>query len=96
LELITMNLKHSPVAPSPSSTLIDAVLDGYVAWREESATVETTYRHWQGASRDERALAFAAYSAALDREEQAAEEYRRLIARAEGNISVRRAAPARR
>jgi hypothetical protein len=87
-----MNLKPSSVAPHPSSTLIDAVLDGYVAWREESASVETTYRQWLGAARDDRPLAFAAYSAALDREEQAAEEYRRLIGRAEGDVSLKRAA----
>jgi hypothetical protein len=35
LEPIIMKVKRYPV-PS-SSTLIDAVMDGYVAWREESA-----------------------------------------------------------
>ena len=51
----------------------------YVAWREETGTVETAYRNWLRAERQERDLAFAAYCAALDREEYAAAEYERLI-----------------
>ena len=66
--------------PAPySSTLIDAVMDGYVAWREESAAVHVAYGHWLRAEPKERALAFAAYYAALDREERAAATYERLI-----------------
>lgn len=83
-----MNMKRSPVAAPPSSILIDAVLDGYIAWREENAAVELAYRKWLGAERQERTLAFAAYSAALDREEHAAAEYQRLIERAESHVSV--------
>ncbi|MBV9366059.1 MAG: hypothetical protein JOY89_17625 [Solirubrobacterales bacterium] len=83
-----MNMKRSPVAAPPSSILIDAVLDAYVAWPEENAAVEAAYRHWLGAGREDRALAFAAYSAALDREEYAAAEYQRLIERAEGHVPV--------
>jgi hypothetical protein len=83
-----MNMKRSPVASLPSSILVDAVLDAYIAWREETAAVEAAYRKWLGAGREERALAFAAYSAALDREEYAAAEYQRLIERAESQVSV--------
>jgi hypothetical protein len=43
-------------------------LKRYVSWREEAATVQTAYEHWQAGEM----LAFAAYHAALDREEQAA------------------------
>ena len=82
-----MKLKRSPIE-SPSSILIDAVMDGYVAWREESAAVEATYRNWQAARRQEEALAFIAYCAALDREEHAAEHYRRLIAQAVGHLTL--------
>jgi hypothetical protein len=48
--------------------LDDKFLESYVSWREEAATVQTAYDQWQTGE----ALAFAAYHAALDREEQAA------------------------
>jgi hypothetical protein len=67
---------------SPSSLIIDEAMDGYVAWREESAEVEKAYRSWLSAGREDRSLAFAAYAGALDREERAASDYQRLIARA--------------
>jgi hypothetical protein len=65
------------------SDLIDAVMDGYVSWREESAAVETAYRNWRQAAPDEEAIAFDDYTTALDREEHAASEYRRLVELAE-------------
>ena len=82
-----MKLKRSSLE-SPPSTLIDAVMDGYVAWREESATVQATYRAWQAARRAEEAFAFVAYCAALDREESAAQHYRRLIDQAMGHFQL--------
>jgi hypothetical protein len=88
LELIDMNLKRAPVAAPASTVLIDAVLDGYVAWREENAAAETAYRNWLRAGRAERGLAFAAYTAALDREERAAADYQRMIERAEGRFAI--------
>jgi hypothetical protein len=75
-----MHLKRSS-GVAPRRELIDAVLDGYVTWREESAAVEATYRDWRHAAPRERELAFDGYVAALDREEDAAAEYRRLIER---------------
>ena len=81
-----MNIKRAPVASPPSDILIDAALDAYIAWREESAAVQDAYRNWLHAGREERALAFAAYSAALDREEYAAAEYQRLIERAQSHV----------
>ncbi|MGH2885557.1 MAG: hypothetical protein ACRDPA_23120 [Solirubrobacteraceae bacterium] len=68
---------------SPISDLIDAVMDGYVTWREESAAVEAAYRAWRGAPTAQREIAFDDYFSALDREEQAASEYRRLVELAE-------------
>jgi hypothetical protein len=82
VELIIMNLRRSPAA-SPVSTLIDVVMDGYVEWREESAAVELAYRRWAQAASGDRELAFETYRAALEREESAADEYRRLIERAQ-------------
>ena len=77
-----MNVKRS-AALKPMSALIDAVMDGYVTWREESAAVEAAYRSWRRASSDQRTVAFEDYFAALDREERAASEYRRLVELAE-------------
>jgi hypothetical protein len=77
-----MNRKRSS-AVTRISDLIDAVMDGYITWREESAAVEAAYHTWRGASRDGRTVAFEDYFAALDREERAASEYRRLIELAE-------------
>ena len=55
---------------------VDAVIDTYVEWREECETVETAYERWLGSERPERRLTYAAYAAALDREEKAANVYR--------------------
>ena len=77
-----MNRKR-PSAIVRISDLIDAVMDGYVTWREQSEAVEAAYRSWRRAAPDEREIAFDNYFAALDREEYAASEYRRLIELAE-------------
>jgi hypothetical protein len=61
------------------SQLLDALMDGYVSWREESDAVSESYCAWTRATREERWLAYAAYVAALDREERAACTYRRLV-----------------
>ena len=60
--------------------LIDAAVDSYVDWREESAAVRRAYRRWAGAARRDRPGAFAAYMAALDREERAGVRYAQVIA----------------
>jgi hypothetical protein len=52
--------------------LADAFVDSWVSWREASEDVRTAYRWWSECARPERALAFAGYRAALDREQQAA------------------------
>jgi hypothetical protein len=51
---------------------LDGLLERYVAWREESRTVWLAYEQWCQAERPIRSLAYAAYGAALDREERAA------------------------
>ena len=54
---------------------VDELLERYVSWREECRTVEHSYEVWIAADRGERTLAYAAYLAALDREEHAARSY---------------------
>jgi hypothetical protein len=54
---------------------LDALLESYLAWREECEAVWQSYRRWVDATRQECRLAHAAYLAALDREERAAGIY---------------------
>jgi hypothetical protein len=60
--------------------LVDALIEHYVSWREECTAVALSYENWSRAESGDRTLAFSAYVAALDREELAAESYRRLTA----------------
>jgi hypothetical protein len=57
----------------------DALVEGYVAWRETSADVRSAYERWRTCRAGERSLVFEGYLAALDREEHAARVYERLI-----------------
>jgi hypothetical protein len=52
--------------------LVDATIDSYVEWREESDDVRGAYQRWAVSALVDRELAFRAYRAALDREEKAA------------------------
>ena len=54
------------------SALADAFVDSRVSWREASEDVRAAYRWWTECARPQRGLAFAAYRAALDREQHAA------------------------
>ena len=60
---------------------IDDVLAAYSAWRRECAAVRVAYRKWVRAAKSDACLAFAAYGAALEGEERAAELYARRVAR---------------
>jgi hypothetical protein len=53
--------------------LADDMTDAYVGWREERAAVWLAYDGWTSALTADAAVAFAVYTAALDREERAAE-----------------------
>ena len=64
------------------SRLIDDTVDAYLEWREHSAAVEDAYRRWTIATSSESRVAFAAYVAALDREEQASFFYAGMVGRA--------------
>ena len=60
----------------------DSLIDLYVEWREECSAVWLAYERCRDASREDRAAAFVAYNAALDREEQAGNVYAALIRQA--------------
>jgi hypothetical protein len=62
--------------------LVDELIDAYVGWREECGALRLSYGRWHASVRRERRLAFAAYVAALDREERAATVYRSFLDRA--------------
>jgi hypothetical protein len=52
--------------------LAETLVEKYVWWREESASVTSAYGRWLSAPAPDQTLAFAVYLEALDREEQAA------------------------
>jgi hypothetical protein len=74
-----MNLKRRPRQGASHLELSDALIDSYVSWRDESRAVAESYRAWSTAGRGELAVAFARYTAALEREEDAASDYRRAV-----------------
>jgi hypothetical protein len=59
--------------------LVDAAFGRYLEWLAECDAVNAAYGAWSSAARSRRALPFAAYRAALDREERAAIVYHSAI-----------------
>jgi hypothetical protein len=55
--------------------VIDGLMEMYLDWREECVRLGAAYQRWLSVPVEERDLAFAAYRAALDREEQASAVY---------------------
>jgi predicted aminopeptidase len=68
------------------NALIDEAMERYVEWREECAAVYDAYANWTNAPMEETDLPFAAYSAALDREQSAATVYGRALRRLERSL----------
>ena len=62
-------------SPKPAAQLVDELLARYVEWREDAAAVADAHGRWRAAPAAERAVAFAAYRAAVDQEESAAAAY---------------------
>lgn len=58
-----------------TSELVDQLMELYCDWRTRCSEVRTTYTRFAQAGAPDRASAFAAYSAALDREERACDSY---------------------
>ena len=53
------------------SAFADEFIASYVCWREACEDVRTAYRRWTSCDEGQRGLGFAAYRAALEREEHA-------------------------
>ena len=70
--------------------LVDETLDAYIEWRKERARVRNAYRLWSTASPGHAADAFDEYLTALNYEEQAANDYARLIRCVAQHVSARR------
>lgn len=68
--------------------LVDRLMELYCDWRTECAAVRVAYELFADARDTERALAHAAYDAALDRERSAADAYE-----AQVRLITRRARP---
>jgi hypothetical protein len=64
----------------PVDALVDDVLASYVEWREGLDHANEAYRSWRQAPTAEQPWRFASYTAALDREEAAADMYAEAIA----------------
>ncbi len=71
------------------SELVDALVDAYVEWREECLALAQAYQRWSSGSAADRDLAFAAYRAALDREQQASSIYADRSRRVERELAAR-------
>jgi hypothetical protein len=56
----------------PARQLFDDFLDSYVSWRQACEDVHAAYEGWRSCKPMQRKLAFMWYTAALDREEDAA------------------------
>ena len=54
---------------------IDRLIELYCDWREECVGVHAAYERFSSAAADNRALAFVAYTAALDQEASASRSY---------------------
>jgi hypothetical protein len=68
---------------------VDDAVVAYAGWRHASAAVRDAYRQWESAARADYACAHAAYLAAIDQEQAAANPYADLI----GRVTVLLAVP---
>ena len=70
----------SGAVPGPSAragfpSLVDGLIESWVCWRQACEDVRSAYERWGQHKAAQRALAFASYRAALEREDQAARVY---------------------
>lgn len=74
-------MQHDAPEQSPADliALVDELIAAYVTWRTECSAVRRSYGVWQTCGRRDRDAAFGVHAAALDREEQAATTYQRLL-----------------
>ena len=67
----------------PVLGLVDEMLACYSEWRRDADAVADAYAGWSVAAAGEKTLRFAAYAAALDQEQNAADGYARSISELE-------------
>jgi hypothetical protein len=74
-------MQHGAPEHSPADliALVDELIAAYVTWRTECSTLTRSYGRWSTGDRRHRDALFGVYAAALEREEQAATTYRRLL-----------------
>jgi hypothetical protein len=82
--------QRAPLDPLVRNRVLDEAFERYLDWRTESEAVREAYRVWSTASSGEGALPFAAYGAALDREQRAATLYGSVIERVERLVAGER------
>ena len=78
---MSMNATLAPLEQWPVAA--DPVI-AYAEWRMSCTWVWAAYRQWLNVPRTDADLAYAAYTAALDREDAAARVYSRVSKRATG------------
>ena len=83
-KILSRRAGRQPKEPLARKHLFDQAMERYVEWREECLLVEDAYRNWSMAPAEASELPFAAYGAALDREESAAAVYGAAVDRLEG------------
>jgi hypothetical protein len=67
-----------------SPWLVDEFVASYAGWRMQSGAAREAYEDWASRDADDPSAAFAAYRAALDREELAAQAYQACAERIAG------------
>jgi hypothetical protein len=87
-----MNALGAQVCPD----LIDRMIELYCDWRTSCTEVQAAYERSFDASASDRAVAFAAYQAALDREQSACESYAEQVRLIESRCTTRAVCASRR
>jgi hypothetical protein len=68
--------------------VVDRLIELYCDWRTVCAEVRAAWKRFLDASASDRDIAFAAYCAALDREQSTSEEYARQVRLVESRCSA--------
>lgn len=76
-----MRARRTYAVAGPLTRAVDELESAYVDWREQEQWVEDSYTVWVRAEREQQPASFAAYRAALDREEEAANTYSAVVAK---------------
>jgi hypothetical protein len=81
----------NPIESRPQhQCLVHSAMDAYLGWRDECDAVRSAYRSWSAADGGGTAIAFQAYTAALEREQHASQVYAGLIQRIDDLVAQER------